>query len=124
MSPDTSLISGFHGSIARHDFKDTLPQIQSDLAQELKAGPFKPEYAGKLNFYLSAVDDLFRHQSDQPTTGILLCKSKNDIVVEYANWLATYPASYKSPLKCILKNSAILWWQRASRCLPRRICPK
>lgn len=51
---------------------------------ELKAGSFKPEYAGKLNFYLSAVDDLFRHESDQPTIGILLCKSKNDIVVEYA----------------------------------------
>ncbi len=51
---------------------------------ELKAGPFKPEYAGKLNFYLSAVDDLLKHESDEPTIGILLCKSKNDIVVEYA----------------------------------------
>ena len=51
---------------------------------ELKAGPFAPEYAGKLNFYLSAVDDLVRHESDQPTIGILLCKSKNDVVVEYA----------------------------------------
>jgi predicted nuclease of restriction endonuclease-like (RecB) superfamily len=51
---------------------------------ELKAGPFTPEHAGKLNFYLSAVDDRMRHESDQPTIGILLCKSKNNVVVEYA----------------------------------------
>ena len=51
---------------------------------ELKTGRFAPEYAGKLNFYLSAVDDKLRHGSDQPTIGILLCKSRNDLVVEYA----------------------------------------
>lgn len=51
---------------------------------ELKVGPFAPEHAGQLNFYLSAVDDQLRHPSDQPTIGILLCKSKNDVVVEYA----------------------------------------
>ena len=51
---------------------------------ELKTGAFTPEHAGKLNFYLSAVDDQLRHESDQPTIGILLCKSKNDIIVEYA----------------------------------------
>jgi len=51
---------------------------------ELKAAAFKPEFAGKLNFYLSAVDDLLRHETDQPTIGILLCKSKDDVVVEYA----------------------------------------
>jgi len=51
---------------------------------ELKVGEFKPEYAGKLNFYLSAVDDQLRHESDEPTVGILLCKSKDDLVVEYA----------------------------------------
>lgn len=51
---------------------------------ELKATDFKPEYAGKLNFYLSAVDDLLRHQDDQPSVGILLCKSKNKLVAEYA----------------------------------------
>jgi predicted nuclease of restriction endonuclease-like (RecB) superfamily len=51
---------------------------------ELKAGPFAPEYTGKLNFYLSAVDDLLRHPADQPTIGILLCKEKNNLLVEYA----------------------------------------
>ena len=51
---------------------------------DLKATPFRPEYAGKMNFYLSAVDDLLRHKDDQPSIGIILCKTKNQVVVEYA----------------------------------------
>jgi len=51
---------------------------------DLKTGPFKPEYAGKMNFYLSAVDDLLRHPDDQPSIGLILCKSKNAIMAEYA----------------------------------------
>ncbi|HSX20171.1 MAG TPA: PDDEXK nuclease domain-containing protein [Gammaproteobacteria bacterium] len=51
---------------------------------ELKDKDFKPEYAGKMNFYLSAVDDLVKHASDQPTIGIILCKSKNNVLAEYA----------------------------------------
>lgn len=51
---------------------------------ELKVGAFVPEYTGKLNFYLSAVDDLLRHPTDAPTIGILLCKAKNNVIVEYA----------------------------------------
>jgi predicted nuclease of restriction endonuclease-like (RecB) superfamily len=51
---------------------------------DLKMGPFKPEYAGKMNFYLSAVDDLLRHRDDKPSIGLILCKSKNAIVAEYA----------------------------------------
>jgi predicted nuclease of restriction endonuclease-like (RecB) superfamily/ribosomal protein S25 len=51
---------------------------------ELKAVKFKPEFAGKLNFYISAVDDLLRTEGDKPTIGLLICKSKNDMVVEYA----------------------------------------
>ncbi len=51
---------------------------------DLKMGPFKPEYAGKLNFYLSAVDDLLRHPDDKPSIGLVLCKAKNRIVAEYA----------------------------------------
>jgi hypothetical protein len=51
---------------------------------DLKMGPFKPEYAGKLNFYLSAVDDLLRHPDDKPSIGLILCKAKNGIVAEYA----------------------------------------
>ena len=51
---------------------------------DLKMTDFEPAYAGQMNFYLSAIDDLRRHPSDGPTLGILLCKSKNRTVVEYA----------------------------------------
>ena len=51
---------------------------------ELKAGAFKPEYVGKLNYYLSAVDDLLRTGSDQPTIGLILCKDKDKLDVEYS----------------------------------------
>ena len=51
---------------------------------ELKAGEFKPEYIGKLNFYLSAVDDQLREAGDQPSIGLILCKDKDKLDVEYA----------------------------------------
>jgi predicted nuclease of restriction endonuclease-like (RecB) superfamily len=51
---------------------------------ELKAVKFKPEFAGKLNFYVSAVDGILKTKIDNPTIGIIICKSKNDTVVEYA----------------------------------------
>ncbi len=51
---------------------------------ELKDKEFKPEYAGKLNFYLSAIDDLVKHQSDNPSIGLILCKTKNNVTAEYA----------------------------------------
>jgi predicted nuclease of restriction endonuclease-like (RecB) superfamily len=51
---------------------------------ELKVSDFEPEFVGKLNFYLSAVDDLLRHPDDGPSIGLLLCKTKNRVVVEYA----------------------------------------
>ena len=51
---------------------------------DLKMTAFKPEYAGKMNFYLSAVDDMFRHPDDQRSIGLVLCKSKNGIAAEYA----------------------------------------
>lgn len=51
---------------------------------DLKIEEFKPEFAGKMNFYLSAVDDQLRHASDAPSIGIILCKGRNEVVVEYA----------------------------------------
>ncbi len=50
---------------------------------ELKTGAFQPEYAGKLNFYLSAVDAQLKKTDDNPTIGLLLCKDKNNLVAEY-----------------------------------------
>jgi len=59
-------------------------KLRCFVVVELKAVPFKPELVGKLNLYLSAVDDVMRHRDDKPTIGLLLCKSRNKLVVEYA----------------------------------------
>jgi len=59
-------------------------QLRCFVVVELKIEEFKPEFAGKMNFYLSAVDDLLRHKEDAPTIGIILCQGKNAVVVEYA----------------------------------------
>ena len=47
-------------------------------------GKFKPEYLGKLNFYLSAIDDLLREEGDKPSVGMILCRGENNTVVEYS----------------------------------------
>ena len=59
-------------------------RLRCFIVVELKIEEFKPEFAGKMNFYLSAVDDQLRHESDAPSIGIILCKGKNEVVVEYA----------------------------------------
>lgn len=59
-------------------------QLRCFVVIELKGGEFKPEYAGKMNFYLAAVDDTLKHPSDQPSIGLILCKTKTEVVVEYA----------------------------------------
>ena len=53
---------------------------------DLKKGEFKPEYAGKINFYCSAVDIQLRHKHDAPTIGLILCQSKDRIIAEYSLW--------------------------------------
>ena len=59
-------------------------KLRCYVVVELKARGFKPEFAGKLSFYLSAVDDNLKSASDNPTIGMLLCQKKNQIEVEYA----------------------------------------
>lgn len=59
-------------------------RLRSYVVIELKTSKFKPEFVGKLNFYISVVDTNLKTEHDQPTIGILICKSKNDTVVEYA----------------------------------------
>ena len=59
-------------------------KLRAYVVIDLKMGPFKPEYAGKMNFYLSAVDDKLRHPQDRPSIGLILCKEKNGIIAEYA----------------------------------------
>jgi len=74
--------------IGGEDFKLDLLfyhlRLRCFVVIDLKMGAFKPEYAGKMNFYLSAVDDRLRHPHDKPSIGLILCKAKNGIVAEYA----------------------------------------
>jgi hypothetical protein len=53
---------------------------------ELKAVAFEPGFTSQLGMYMAAVDDLLAHPEDQPTIGLLLCQTKNDVVAEYALW--------------------------------------
>ncbi len=77
----------YHIEIGEHDFYIDLLfyhlKLRCFVVIELKDKDFKPEYAGKINFYLSAVDDLIKHESDQPSIGLILCKSKSNVLAEY-----------------------------------------
>lgn len=73
-------------------------KLRCYLVIELKAGKLKPEHLGQLGFYLTAVDRQVKHPQDGPTIGLLLCKSKNKVVAEYALGDKTQPmgiAEYK-----------------------------
>lgn len=59
-------------------------KLRCYVVVELKAGEFDPRDAGQMSFYLSAVDDLIRHPEDRPTIGMILCKTKDKVIVEYA----------------------------------------
>ena len=59
-------------------------KLRRFVVVELKAVPFSPAFVGQMNLYLSAVDDLLRHPADAPTIGLLLCKGKDRLIVEYA----------------------------------------
>ena len=78
----------YHVEVAGQDFYIDLLfyhiKLRAYVVIELKAGDFKPEYAGKLNFYLSAVDKILKSDDDKPSIGIILCKSKSKIIAEYA----------------------------------------
>ncbi len=78
----------YHLNVGGEDFYIDLLfynlNLRCYVVIELKTGEFKPEYAGKLNFYLSAVDAILKKAQDNPTIGLLLCKTKNDLIAEYS----------------------------------------
>jgi predicted nuclease of restriction endonuclease-like (RecB) superfamily len=80
--------SQYHLEVAGEDFYLDLLfyhlKLRCYVVIELKATDFKPEYSGKVNFYLSVVDDLLRHPDDAPSIGIILCKARNKMLAEYA----------------------------------------
>jgi predicted nuclease of restriction endonuclease-like (RecB) superfamily len=59
-------------------------RLRSFIVVDLKIGPFKPEYAGKINFYCNVVDEQYRHSDDNPTIGLILCQDKKRVLAEYA----------------------------------------
>ena len=78
----------YHVEVSDQDFYIDLLfyhlKLHCYVVIELKKGKFKPEYAGKVNFYCSVVDDKLRHGQDNPTIGLILCQHKDKIVAEYA----------------------------------------
>ena len=77
-----------HFQIGNSDFYADLIlysiPLHAYIVVELKATPFKPEYAGQLNFYINVVDDKLRGENDNKTIGLLLCKGKDEVVAQYA----------------------------------------
>ena len=71
-------------------------RLHALVALELKIGEFEPEYVGKMQFYLSVLDDTVRLPEEQPSIGIILCKSKDRLIVEYALKDATLPIGVSS----------------------------
>lgn len=78
----------FHFDVGDDDFYVDLLfyhlRLRCFVVIDLKKGAFKPEYAGKMNFYCSVVDDRMRHATDNPTIGLVLCQDRNKVVAEYA----------------------------------------
>lgn len=59
-------------------------RLKCYIIMELKTQEFQPEFIGKLNFYISAINGIIKAEEDKPTIGILLCKNKNNVIVDYA----------------------------------------
>lgn len=80
--------SQYHLEVGGQDFYLDLLfyhfRLRCFVTIDLKVGEFQPEYAGKMNFYLSALDELLRGMDDQPSIGVILCRAKNRVIVEYA----------------------------------------
>jgi predicted nuclease of restriction endonuclease-like (RecB) superfamily len=80
--------SQYHLEVGEQDFYIDLLfyhlRLRCFVVIDLKMGAFQPEYVGKINFYLSVVDDVLRQEGDAPSVGLLLCKTKDRVVAEYA----------------------------------------
>lgn len=77
----------YHLTVGDQDFYIDLlfyhTKLHCYVVIELKSGNFKPEYVGKVNFYCSAVDDILRHELDNPTIGLILCQTNDRVIAEY-----------------------------------------
>jgi predicted nuclease of restriction endonuclease-like (RecB) superfamily len=122
----------YHLDVGEDDFYVDLLfyhlRLRCFVVVDLKKGPFKAEYAGKMNFYCNVVDDRLRHSTDQPTVGLILCQDKNRLVAEYAlkgvnkaigvseyRLTRALPAKLKSSLPSIEEIEAELSTRKPSR---------
>ena len=105
-------------------------RLRRHVVVELKAGRFAPEHLGQMNLYLAAVDDLLKHPDDQPSIGLLLCKSRDKVVVEYAlrgvaspigvaNWTTELTASLPADLAPSLPSIAQIEAELAAASPPK-----
>ncbi|MEG4290036.1 PDDEXK nuclease domain-containing protein [Microcoleus sp. C2C3] len=82
------ILGQYHLEVEGEDFYIDLLfyhlRLRCFVVIDLKVEAFKPEFSGKMSFYVSAVDDLLKHRDDMPTIGIILCKNKKQKIVEYA----------------------------------------
>lgn len=78
----------YHVDVGDNDFYIDLLfyhlKLRCFVVIELKKGPFKPDYAGKMNFYCNVIDDFLKHHADNPTIGLILCQDRNKVLAEYA----------------------------------------
>jgi predicted nuclease of restriction endonuclease-like (RecB) superfamily len=122
----------YHLDVGGEDFYIDLLfyhlRLRCFVVVDLKKGPFKADYAGKMNFYCNVVDDRLRHPADQPTVGLILCQDKNRLVAEYAlkgvhkaigvseyRLTRALPAKLKSSLPSIEEIEAELSTSKAAR---------
>ena len=84
-------------------------KLRCYVVVELKAGDFKPEHVGKMNMYLSVVDDILRHPDDKPSIGLLLVRRKNKLIAEYAL------SGYSKPM------GVAQWETKITRSLPKEL---
>lgn len=103
----------FHLEVSEQDFYIDLlfyhTRLHCYVVVELKAGEFKPEYAGQINFYLSAIDDLVKTPEDNPSIGIILCAAKDRVLAEYA-------------LRDMKKPIGVAEWKtKLTRTLPKKL---
>jgi predicted nuclease of restriction endonuclease-like (RecB) superfamily len=103
----------FHLEVSGHDFYIDLlfyhTRLHCYVVVELKSDVFKPEFAGQINFYLSALDDLVKAPEDNPSIGIILCATKDRILAEYA-------------LRDIKKPIGVAEWKtKLTRSLPKKL---
>ena len=78
----------YHIDVGKHDFYIDLLfyhlRLRCFVVIDLKKGPFKPDYAGKMNFYCNVIDDYLKHKADNPTIGLILCQDREKVLAEYA----------------------------------------